>query len=277
MSLFFNALSIPWMLRNYWSQFRIVDPNGMLGQKLYSIEFFYGGTEMHITPEEAAKRKKEFEDKAKKAKSTSSSTSTPASAAPKYFSQKGGNGDSLMDYLPFLNSMYGIDPIEFKNYAFEHCGRNFDTNTPLVTNNTNPKVKDSSMTPDQALAKLTDDLVTKSSYGLKELYNKSKDLNDEMVVVAKMKDSLLKLETEIDKTVDPASRVTKVNDWDVEHNKYKGFVGKVEGLYNKYKGASAPFINAIKTRNYQGSYDIAKNVFEADYNMLKSYVQNTKS
>jgi hypothetical protein len=28
---------------------------------------------------------------------------------------------------------------------------------------------------------------------------------------------------------------------------------------------------------YPGTYDIAKNVFEADYNMLKSYVQNTKS
>jgi len=276
-SVLFNFLAMPYLLRKHWKQFRLVDPNGEIGQKLYSTKWLYEGTDVYITPEEAAKRKKEADEKAKKAKSTSSSTSTPASAAPKYFSQKGGSGDSLMDYLPFLNSMYGIDPVEFKNYAFEHCGRNFDTNTPLITSNTNPKVKDNSMTSDQALAKLTDDLVSKSSYGLKELYNKSKDLNDEMVIVAKMKDSLLKLEAEIDKTMDPASRVTKVNDWDTEHSKYKTFVGKVEGLYNKFKGASSPFINAIKTRNYPGSYDIAKNVFESDYNMLKSYVQNVKS
>jgi hypothetical protein len=133
------------------------------------------------------------------------------------------------------------------------------------------------MTPDQALAKLTEDLVNKPTYGLKELYSRSKDLNDEMVVVAKMKDSLLKLEAEIDKTTDPTSRVTKVNNWDIDHGKYKSFVAKVEGLYNKFKSSTSPFIHGFKTRMYSGTYDIAKNVFEADYNMLKSYVQNTKS
>lgn len=276
-SVLFNFLAMPYLLRKHWKEFRLADPNGALGQKLYSIKWLYEGTDVYITPEEAAKRKKEYEEKLKKAaKSGGNSTTTSAGAAPKYFSQK-GNGDALMDYLPFLNSMYNIDPIQFKNYAFEHCGRNFDNNTAMITNATNPKVKDGSMTSDQALAKLTEDLVLKSSYGLKELYAKSKDLNDEMVIVAKMKDSLIKLETEIDNTTDPATRVTRVSNWDTEHTKYKGFVTKVEGLYNKFKGASAPFINAIKTRNYPGSYDITKNVFEADYNMLKAYVQNVKS
>jgi hypothetical protein len=276
-SVLFNFLAMPYLLRKHWKEFRLVDPNGTLGQKLYSIKWLYEGTDVYISPTEIAKRKKEAEDKLKKAGKAATNPSTPAKTASKYFTERDSKGEALMDYLPFLKTMFDIDADEFKNYAFQHCGRNFETNTPISTSLTNPKVTDNSLTPDQALSKLTEDLVNKSSYGLKELYNKSKDLSEEMETVIKMKDSLIKLEEEIDKTTDTATRTTRTNDWLTDHAKYKSFVSKVEGLYNKYKGASSPFINALKTKNYPGNYNASKNVFEADYNLLKAYVQNIRS
>ena len=272
-SVLFNFLAMPYLLRKHWKEFRLLDPKGELGRRLYSNRW-YKGTDMYISPETIAKQEKEFKDKNKKENKTNGDSNVNTKS--KYFSEKSNKGDALMDYLSFLKSMFNIDESEFKNYAFEHCGRNFDTNTPIKTSITNSKVTDGSMSPEQALSKLTEDLVSKSSYGLKELYAKSKDLSDEIEIVIKMKDSLVKLEEEIDKTTDPATRATRTNDWLVEHGKYKSFVGKVEGLYNKYKGASSAFINSLKTRNYKGAYDINKNVFQADYEMVKSYVQNIK-
>lgn len=263
-SVLFNFLAMPYLLRKHWNQFRLVDPNGKLGAWLYSIEFIYGGTDVY---------KKNDGSKAKGTK-----TAGNASSGNVYFESIKGSGNALLDYAEFLKSMFDINAAEFKNFVFEYCGRNFDTGTDnVVVGKTFKKVIDGSMTPDQALTKLTDSFVNKKDYGLKDLHSKSKSLTDEMNIVNKMKETMVKLEAEIDAIKnDDKLRTSKIKDWTEQHEKYKEFVAKMEGLYNKYKSAKDIFVNSVTTENYVGKFTPKKNVFENDYNNLKAYVKNTK-
>ena len=273
-SVLFNFLAMPYLVRKHWNQFRIVDPKGALGMKLYSIDFLYKNTPAYITPDQVKAAKTTAKNAPPRVNHSSNQQPNPTS---KYYKTHANLGNSLLDYGDFLNSMFAININDLKEFTYEYCGRNFDTGVNVMGNATHTKVKDGSMTSDEALVKLTESLINKASYGLKELYTKVKVLSEEMIVVEKMRESMTNLEVEIDKVTDPSSRVTKIKEWESDHEKYKGFVSKIESLYSKYRSAHTPFISTLKSLNYAFKYDEKINPFEKDLNLLKAYVKTTKS
>ena len=283
-SVLFNFLAMPYLLRKHWNQFRIVDPQGPIGRRLYNNAYLYGNTDAYISNDELKRMndddKAKYQGKATKPSGSASPGNTGSTTInyAKYVGEVSNNGTALSDYGKFLTTMFDIKADDFKNFIFEYCGRNFDNGTNMPTSNvTYSKVKDSSVTADEALVKLTESLVTKAGYGLKELYNKAKEIADEMVTVSKMKESMAKLEIEIDKTTEPGSRSVKVKEWTNDHDKYKTFVDKLEALIGKFKNSVSPFANSLQSMNYPTSYNKNKNPFDSDFRLLKSYVLTVKS
>lgn len=279
-SVFFNIIIIPYYLYQNWNSLFFIHPLSLFGRKWYStFETLYGKNWVHEM--ETIYKNKGLEipgSSLKKPASGSGSGSGTANAAvtSPYFDTVKNSGKAFEDYSGFLKSMFKIDATEWKNFIFEYCGRNFETSTAVAGSATNSAVKNNTMTPDEALAKITKDLIENKSYGFAELFKRATDLSNELISTKTMLDKLTKSGDNIDATTDPATRVTLVKDWEKEHNVYKTHVTKVEGLHSKFKSAHGPLLNSIKTLNYPGTIDGNINPFTNVITSLKAYVNTSK-